>query len=1157
MKHIIHILLIAISFQSFAQNFPSVTVKDNSKLSLYELKVNAEISGSYATVTYDMTFYNGLNRILEGELAFPLAEGQSVSHFAMDLNGKLRSAVVVEKELARVAYENTIKQRIDPALLEQTQGNNYKARVYPIPAKGYKRIVVTYEQNLLVSDGKYQFHIPFGLNKLLNHFEIDVKSNDPSILPIITESFSDDFKFIKRGQIFAAHYETESVSLNRDLKIIVPVKDVFSLQTYKEFFHINKTFVPKSRIKEKPNSITILWDASYSMQFKMLEEELKLVAKYLKYLGNVKLDLIVFSNTIIDKKSFIIKNGNSTELVNSLRAIRYDGGTSFNELSPKTDEVILFSDGLHNLGDLNLKRKTNLYCVNSMSSSNHQLLETLSTNNNGNYINLKSLNSKSALSILKHETFRFLGIEDQNSVFEVYPKPKTPINEDFNISGKYVDESPIELLFGYNNEITERIKVDMSSSSNSETTRRLWAKNKLKYLIKDKQTNKAKIIELAVRHHLISPYTSMIVLDRIEDYVRYKIEPPSELLDDYNRRLSQSKIRQQRILDDLASRKEDLQFDYDALREWYNKDFSLEKVKEKRSKQIVRTNSIANTQQETRNTQTAVNNNNQNNAEPTRTIATIFIDTTKRIVNGTIVASTDGLPLPGASVVVKGTNRGAQTDFDGNFTINAQPNETLVFSYIGYINREFTLNSNRNLDIVLSEDASTLDEVVVVGYQTLRKATTRVASVSVTAETIENRPNASFVQTLSGQVAGLNITSNSGQPGGNSIVRLRGVASINSNSEPLFIVDGALVNEVSFKSINPNDINSINVIKDNTAVAIYGNRGANGVVVITTKKGLEEKSEAINLLNEKILDKTTLKPWNGSSTYLEYLNEQDNDAEAYSAYLKIRKNYRNTPSFFLDVAEFFEAKNNIKLALRVATNLIEIDLDNHELIRALGYKLEQYKKYDLAAYVFKAVLELRPEHPQSYRDLALAYEANGQYNRALELFLKIIDGEVLEKDTNENFYGIEQIAYVELCHLVNSKKVKGLKGLRNKFKPIETDIRVVMDWNHGETDIDLYIKNPASEIIYYGKETSKYGGRLSEDMTEGYGPESFLIRKAQKGSYEISVDYYSDRVQKITGPTSLKVTIYRNYGKSNEEKEIKVLRLNDNDSKLKVKTIII
>ena len=208
----------------------------------------------------------------------------------------------------------------------------------------------------------------------------------------------------------------------------------------------------------------------------------------------------------------------------------------------------------------------------------------------------------------------------------------------------------------------------------------------------------------------------------------------------------------------------------------------------------------------------------------------------EKTITGTVTTADDGLPLPGASVIVKGTTRGAQTDFDGNYSIKASAGETLVFSYVGMKNTEKLVGSGSTINVALAFD-NQLEEVVVTGYKTQTKATSNVSTVRVTAESIENRPNASFVQTLAGQAPGLNITTSSGQPGGNSLVQLRGVASINGNTEPLFIIDGAPVDEDNFRSLNPQDIASIDVLKDAGATAIYGNRGANGVIVIKTRQG--------------------------------------------------------------------------------------------------------------------------------------------------------------------------------------------------------------------------------------------------------------------------------------------------------------------------------
>ena len=207
-------------------------------------------------------------------------------------------------------------------------------------------------------------------------------------------------------------------------------------------------------------------------------------------------------------------------------------------------------------------------------------------------------------------------------------------------------------------------------------------------------------------------------------------------------------------------------------------------------------------------------------------------------VSGT-VSDNNGLPLPGATVVIDGTTSGVSTDFDGNYSINAKVGDVLAYSYIGYANQSQTVGASNTINVVLATDTN-LDEVVVQAFRTTSKATSNIASTTVTAQTIESRPNASFVQTLQGQVAGLNITTSNGQPGGNSLINLRGVSSISGNTEPLFIIDGVPVDEDNFRSLNPNDIASLSVLKDAGATAIYGNRGANGVIIINTKVGAYE-----------------------------------------------------------------------------------------------------------------------------------------------------------------------------------------------------------------------------------------------------------------------------------------------------------------------------
>ncbi len=206
----------------------------------------------------------------------------------------------------------------------------------------------------------------------------------------------------------------------------------------------------------------------------------------------------------------------------------------------------------------------------------------------------------------------------------------------------------------------------------------------------------------------------------------------------------------------------------------------------------------------------------------------------QQVVTGT-VSDENGQPIPGATVVVKGTSTATSADFDGNFSIIAANGDVLVVSYVGYSALEITVNgATANASLATS---TALDEVTVTGYGQTSKTKSTNSTVRISAETITNRPNASLIQTLTGQVAGLDISTNSGAPGSNSLIELRGRNSINGNTEPLILLDGTPIDEDDFRALNPNEIESLDVLKDAGATAIYGNRGANGVILIKTKRG--------------------------------------------------------------------------------------------------------------------------------------------------------------------------------------------------------------------------------------------------------------------------------------------------------------------------------
>lgn len=205
-----------------------------------------------------------------------------------------------------------------------------------------------------------------------------------------------------------------------------------------------------------------------------------------------------------------------------------------------------------------------------------------------------------------------------------------------------------------------------------------------------------------------------------------------------------------------------------------------------------------------------------------------------------VVTDQNGDPIIGANVMVKGTTNGTITDVDGNFTINnVSQSAILVVSYIGYVTKEIPVGRQQPLRIVLQEDQQTLDEVIVVGYGTMKKSDITGAIASVDKDKIARQPVANVSSALQGLATGVSVTSNSGSPGSASTIRIRGVGTVN-DAEPLFVVDGMPVTDINYLSAS--DIQSMEILKDASASAIYGSRGANGVILITTKKGAVDKT---------------------------------------------------------------------------------------------------------------------------------------------------------------------------------------------------------------------------------------------------------------------------------------------------------------------------
>lgn len=1099
MKALLKFILFFFTISVFTQEIPTIKV-GKDRLGITSLDIKVDVVGNIATTTYDMLFFNPTNSVLEGELAFPLGEGQRVSRLALEVNGKLREAVVVEKEKGRVAFEAVVRRGVDPVLLEKGTGNNYKARIYPIPAKGHKRVILAYEQELILSDEFHYFNLPLGFRKNLDHFVLEMNVFDQKLKPLMENGNIDNFQFVELYNNYYAKVEKKNYTPRESLTIKIPqYYNSNKTIVFDDYFYFYKTLNADKRLRAKSDVVTIYWDASLSMKSRDLKKELDFLENYISHLNGVKIELVKFSNEILFTKNYNVLKGNWSSLKQDLINTIYDGGTSYANLflTNSSKEILIFSDGMKNLSDLVVNTRQPIYIVNSIVKANHSELNSICESTNGKYINLKNVTIKESVDKMIYQSFKFLGYNSSNKNLEVYPNYPVTVSADFSFSGKnFKPNDSVILLFGYGNVVTQKDTLEISSDVINSLVKRIWAQKKLNVLQQENEINKESIVKHSKFYNLVSNHTSLIVLETVWDYVRNKITPPEELLAEYNRIINRNN-----------------------------------------GKRVITVQEDETPQQQERQTIQSYNIGN---------------------ISGTILDSS-GIPLPGVNVMVKGTTIGTQTNFDGNYSINAVEGADLVFNFIGMRTLETTIGNSSIVNISMEEDSSQLEEVVVVSYGTQTKRSVTGSVTTIKSEEVGNGYNGNVANVLQGRVASLQVNSSNGRPNSSANIVIRGSTSLNGKNQPLYVIDGIPVNGDIDDLISANDIESISVVKGLSAAALYGSRAANGVIIITSKfnnsnnynrtrtHGFNNTRERVKKYKGRLKVKTRIL----NEPYIVELNNSKSLEEAYKMYLTQREKYGHLPAYYVDVYDYFKKWNNNKYRLRILTNVAEIDFDNYELLRVLGYKLEEINNYGLAAYIYAQVLELRPEDSQSYRDLALVYQEIGLAQESFNLLNGIINGDIYKNNNRRNFSGIQQISKNEINKIVqnNSEIKNGSLDKKNKINS-SFDIRVVIDWNHNDTDIDLHVIDPFLEECYYSNSKTQIGGRISQDMTQGFGPEEFTLKNAKKGDYFIKINYYGDRYQKIENPTFMKVTMFKNFGRRNETKEVKVIRLTKSKEKV-------
>ncbi|MCX8531895.1 VIT domain-containing protein [Chryseobacterium luquanense] len=980
----------------------------NKDVILKKLVIETKITGKISTNIVTMIFKNNSDRVREAKLTFPLPEGVNASGYALDINGKLRNAVSVEKEKAKEVYETIKKQNVDPGILEKVEGNNFRTTIYPLNANGGERTVqITYNYELKKSGNSYEYFLPLNYTSGIPEFSIKTSVFQNTEAPKLEEKPDGNFNFVKNGNVWIAETNKTNYKPGNNLKINFPQNNLKSVLMQKtsdnsSYFLADIMISKNERAKKLPENLAIVWDNSLSGKKRDHVKEFALLKEYFNTNKNLKIKIYYLSNTFDEGKIFKINNGNWEELKTYLSKTIYDGGTDFGQLKKiKEDEIFFFTDGLSSFGELELVWNKPTYTISSSNNANFGQLKFISNKTGGEFLNLNENNPQKEARKLLFQPLKFLGIEKNTSLLEVYPSFTQTVSEDFVLSGILKgNQTSVTVNFGYGDETTETKTINLNSSEQTVKDweiSKFWAQKKLTELEIFETKNKDEIKNLSKQFGLVSNNMSLMVLENVEDYVKYDITPPQELKSQYDEIVKNKRTEKEDWTNDLMSDAEDMT---EKLKEWWKKDYHA-KPKKTYPK--------------------------PNSTEP--------ILAERAVVNNQEVVTIQNLSSPVASPAAK--------------VVESPP-------------------SLAKSDSVTSRRSNEIEEVVMMGYsKVIRRESTTSSSVSVTSEPIS----------------------------------IRGAASVNSNTQLLSL------------------------------------QGRAEGIFITPKY---ENGNISNIINSGRIEINNIE---SNAEYMKLFKNAENSEKIYQIYLKNRKDYENLPQYYFDISELLLKNNDKKSGLKVLSSIADLDIENEELYKLLAYKLKKTETYDKELFITKKVLDWRPFDPQSYRDYALALEDNKLYQQALDNLYKVLT-QSYTKELSDRDDGIEEVVIMEINQLISKYRDQlDLKNINPKIiADLPVNIRVVINWNKDDTDIDLWVTDPNKEVCMYSHSSTEIGGRLSNDFTQGFGPEQFLLKKAIKGKYKIQTNFFGENQVGIAGPTAIMAEIYINYATGKQERKIVVFQ---------------
>ena len=676
-----------------------------------------------ATTVLEMEFFNPNPKVLDGEYNFSLQPEQVITGFALDINGFMRDGVIVDKQKGRVAYENTIRRRIDPGLLEMTAGNNYRVRIYPMPAKGTRKIRVQVSQLLAIKNNALQYFFPLTIKDSIQQFTTACTVNNSTEKPIITDGLLNKKVFEKTGSTFSLQHAAQNVLVQEPLSFKIPLPQTTSIIGYTGGSESNFILHVKTPVDTMPlqsvEIITVLWDVSSSASARNIDKEIDFLEAYSKAKNSREITVSTFSNCIHATKTFFLSDNNFKGLKKFLYNQSFDGGTYLSSVDVnqyKSNQYLLFSDGLFTLGmgKIDLHNMP-LFCINSSATANHSLLTKMALSSNGNYINLQNTSIADGLKEMDNRRIKVLPLTQQE--VEINDNGSAQPGSWQTITGKVKNTwGSIDIEFN-NGQTTSGplLFITLPFIPNYSQGVIDTAMMLQEYQTRESsEGNEANIVSFAKEHKLVSAGTSFIVLDNVLDYIEHGIVPPA-----------------------------DLQKEYD-------KNLPLVKQKEEEQKQALMNEEINNL----------------------KIAASLYNERIRWWDNKAELINLQQVEIKKESPITQHSNNGeAKPDAVAN-NQNKTPN-----SNKDKTEADAAFNTKNNNGTKFNE-ASSLNEVVVTGFQRINRKNFTGSAVTVKADDIRQGGAADPSRMLEGRVAGLSVQNVSSTFGSAPKIRIRGATSL-------------------------------------------------------------------------------------------------------------------------------------------------------------------------------------------------------------------------------------------------------------------------------------------------------------------------------------------------------------------------------------------